>query len=79
MATELTQIDEAERGRLSYVLCQLSRKKHGEKSKELLTLLQSLKSKVTNTYISARTRGGLVTPCQDLVNIVEIAEVFSPK
>ena len=59
------------------MLCQLSRKKHGEKSKELLTLLQSLKSKVTNTYISARTRGGLVTPCQDLVSIVEIAEVFS--
>ncbi len=64
MTTELTQIDEAERGPLSYVLCQLSRKKHGEKSKELLTLLQSLKSKVTNTYISARTRVALLHPAR---------------
>ena len=86
VTTESMQIDQAERGPLSYMagyviakLCQLSRKKDAEKSKELLTLLQSLKSKVTNTYISARTRGGLVTPCQDLVNIVEIAEVLFRK
>ncbi len=78
MTTEATQIDLAERkpGYVIAKLCQLSRKKHGEKSKELLTLLQSLKSKATNTYISASQ---LVTPCQDLVNIVEIAEVLFRK
>jgi hypothetical protein len=82
VTTESTQIDQAEHGPLSsvagYVIGKLYqlRKKHGEKSRELLTLLQSLKSKVTNAYISARTRGGLVTLSQDLVNIVEIAEVL---
>ena len=30
---------------------------------------------LTNNYISARTRGGLITPCDDLVKILEIAEI----
>jgi hypothetical protein len=31
---------------------------------------------IENTYIDARSRGGLVTPCKDLVEIVEIVEVI---
>ena len=33
-------------------------------------------SGIENTYIDARSRGGLVTPCKDLVEIVEIVEVI---
>ena len=42
------------------------------------SLLQNIKSAegLTNSFISARTRGGLVTPCDDLVGILEIAEVL---
>ena len=39
-------------------------------------LLQNLKSAESNSFISARTRGGLVTPCNDLVGILEEAEVL---
>ena len=80
--TKPTQIDPAERGPLSYVagyvigkLFQLSRRKK-EGNQELQALLQNLKSSETNNYISARTRGGLVTPCSDLVGILEVAEIF---
>ena len=34
-----------------------------------------MKSNETNDFISARTRGGLVTPCSDLVGILEVAEM----
>ena len=34
-----------------------------------------MKSFETNSYISARTRGGLVTPCSDLIGILEVAEI----
>ena len=30
---------------------------------------------IENTYIDARSRGGLVTPCKDFVEIVEIVEL----
>ena len=30
----------------------------------------------TNNFIAARTRGGLVTPCEDLVGILEVAEIY---
>jgi hypothetical protein len=32
-------------------------------------------TEVTNTFISARTRGGFVCPCDDLIHIVEVAEL----
>ena len=35
-----------------------------------------MKSVETNTYISVRTRGGLVTPCSDLVGVLEVAEIY---
>ena len=82
MPKEQAQLDPAEYGPLIYVagyviakLYQLSRTKKGENSQELQRLLQSIKSSEPNNYISARTRGGLVTPCRDLVKIVEIAEI----
>lgn len=34
-----------------------------------------MKSIEVNNYISARTRGVLVTPCSDLVAILEVAEI----
>lgn len=34
-----------------------------------------MKSSEPNNYISARTRGGLVTPCNDLVEILKVAEI----
>ena len=43
---------------------------------ELQDLLQNMKSPgIENTYIDARSRGGLVTPCKDLVEIVEIVKL----
>ena len=35
-----------------------------------------MKSTESNSFISARIRGGLVTPCNDLVGILEEAEVL---
>ena len=57
-----------------YKTCARSR---GKKNEELLSLLQKLKSaeELTNSFISVQTRKGLVTPCDDLVGILEIAEV----
>ena len=76
------QLDSVERGPLSYVagyviskLYQLNRKKKGEGNQELQALLQIMKCSEPNNYISARTRGGLITPCKDLVNILEVAEI----
>ena len=56
-------------------LYQLSRTQKAENSQELQRLLQSIKTSEPNNYISARTRGGLVTPSRGLVNILEIAEI----
>jgi hypothetical protein len=82
MPKEQAQLDPAEYGPLIYVagyviakLYQLSSTKKRENSQELQRLLQSIKNSEPNNYISARTRGGLVTPCRDLVKIVEIAEI----
>jgi hypothetical protein len=82
MPNEQVQLDPAEYEPVTYVagyviakLYQLSRTKKGENSKELQSLLQSIKSSDPNNYISVRTRGGLATPCRDLVKIVEIPEI----
>lgn len=32
-------------------------------------------TEATNAFISARTRGGLLSPCDDRIHIVEVAEV----
>ena len=43
-------------------------------NEELQSLLQSMKSLDQSSYISARTRCGLVNPSKDLVGILEQAE-----
>ena len=50
------------------------------KNEELQMLLQNMKSSnELNSFISAGTSGGLVTPCDDLVGIIEEAEVLFRK
>ena len=44
----------------------------GERNQELQALLQNMKSSEPNNYISARARGGLVTPCNDLVELLKL-------
>ena len=73
-------INPAERGPLTYVagyivakLFQTS-KKTKKPNEELQSLLQSMKSLDQSSYISARTRGGLVNPSKDLVGVLEQAE-----
>ena len=78
------QINPAECGPLSYiggyVVSKLFKKNKGKSSpenKELQDLLHNMKcSNESNSFIDARTRGGLVTPCDDLVAILEEAEVL---
>ena len=80
-ASTLTQLEPAERGPSLYVagyviskLFQLNkRKKQGNQG--LQALLHAMKSFETNSYISVRTRGGLVTPCSDLIGILDVAEI----
>ena len=84
---EVVSIDPAEHGPLSYiaghVISQLFKKNRGKQNlenEELQALLQNMKSaNDSNQYISARTRGGLVTPCDDLVAILEEAELLFRK
>ena len=80
---EITELDEKERGPLSYiagyVLSKLQKKcwGKGKTNEELQVMLQNMKSAGTdNPYIAARSRGGLLTPCNDLVNILEIVEIL---
>ena len=68
----------AELGPLSYIagyivskLVNKNRTKKGQSSDEI----QLKSTEATNAFISARTRGGLVCPCDDLIHIVEVAEV----
>ena len=79
------RINPEERGPLSYLAGYIVSKLHktcartkDKNNGELLSLLQNMKSAegLTNSFISARTRGGLVTPCDNLVGILEIAEVL---
>ena len=82
ISKEQAHLNPAEYGPLTYVagyviakLYQVTRNKKTKTNQELQSLLQSLKSSEPSDYISARTSGGLVTPCKDLVNILEIAEM----
>ena len=56
-------------------LFQTSKRKSGEHKEELNSLLQSMKSSGTSSFIASRTRGGLVNPSEHLVGILEEAEV----
>ena len=74
-------LSEHERGPLSYIagyiLAKLQKQCSSNPNDELQTLLQNMKCPgIENTYINAHSRGGLVTPCKDLVEIVEIVEVI---
>ena len=59
---------------------QTSRSRKGTCDETLHALLQSLKSdQSANSFISARGRGGLVTPCDDLLGILEAKKMFRKK
>ncbi len=84
VAAQAMQINPAERGPLSYIggyvvskLFKNNKGKSRPENKELQELLHNMKcSNESNSFISARTRGGFVTPCDDLVAILEEAEVL---
>ena len=80
------EIQPSEHGPLSYIvgyvlskLIKASKGKLGEEKPELQSLLQSLVlhegEGEANEFIAARTRGGLVTPCEDIVRILHEAEI----
>ena len=77
------KIDPKERGPLSYIaghivskLYQKARTKKNKQDERLQELLESLKStEPDNSFIEARSRGGLVTPSDNLMGIVEEAEI----
>ncbi len=77
------EIDPSERGPLSYIagyivskMHQKSRNRKDTCSEELQALVRSLKSSESaNNFISARSRGGLVAPCEGLLGILEEAEI----
>ena len=62
----------------SYIISKLyqtSRSRKGTCDETLHASFQSLKShQSANSFISARSRGGVVTPCDDLLGILEEAE-----
>ncbi len=67
---------------VGYVVSKLNKasksEKSGEEKPELQALLQSLivsEEEVSNEFISARTRSGVVAPCEDIVRILHEAEI----
>ena len=75
---DVSELSEIERGPLSYiagyVLSQLRKKPSND---ELQLLIQTMICPSSeNTFIESRSRGGLVTPCNDLVKILEVAEIL---
>ena len=84
ISTPPLQLDPAEHGPLSYVagyvvskLHHLNKKTKKKGNEELQVLLQNMKcSTEQNQYIAVRTRGGLVTPSNDVVKILEVTEIF---
>ena len=78
------RIDPTEHGPLSYIagyiVGTLHRKNMRKKEKlngEIQSLLQAMRSSepAEHAFISARSRGGLVSPSADLVGILEISEL----
>ena len=77
----LSRLDENERGPLSYiagyVLSNLKKKSKNKPNDELQIILEHMtNSGEENRYIEARSRGGLVTPCEDLVKLLEVVEIL---
>ena len=78
--SSIGRIDPAERGPLTYVTGYIvaklfqTCKKAKKPNEEIQSLLQSMKSLDQSSYISSRTRGGLVNPSKDLVGVLEQAE-----
>ena len=81
--TNSEKIESSEHGPLEYIagyvvqkLCKACRKSSKTDSSELDSLLQCLKSEHdSSSFILSRTRGGLVTPSDDLVRILHQAEL----
>ena len=76
----VTALSEHEHGPLSYiagyVLAKLQKQCSRKPNEDLQVILQSMKRpSVENTYIDTRSRGGLVAPCTDLVQILETVEI----
>ena len=76
-----SRLDENEHGPLSYiagyVLSNLKRKSKNKSNDELQIVLEHMiNSGLENAYIEARSRGGLVTPCEDLVKLLEVVEIL---
>ena len=76
----VTALSEHEHGPLSYiagyVLAKLQKQCSRKPNEDLQVILQSMKRpSVANTYIDTRSRGGLVAPCTDLVQILETVEI----
>jgi hypothetical protein len=74
-----SELNEHERGPLSYiagyVLSNLKKKSVQKKNDELQTILQTMICPdVENSYVASRSRGGLVTPSQDIVRVLEVVE-----
>lgn len=83
MSATSPQLNPTEHGPLSNIagyivskLHQTKRKKKGNCSEEIRALLQAMKSTESpSKFISARTRAGLISPCDDLIRILEITEL----
>ena len=59
------------------MLSNLKRKSRNKHNDELQIILeQMINSGLENAYIEARSRGGLVTPCEDLVKLLEVVEIL---
>ena len=76
----VTALNEHEHGPLSYiagyVLAKLQKQCSSKPNEDLQVILQSMKRpSVEKTYIDTRSRGGLVAPCTDLVQILETVEI----
>ena len=76
-----TELSEHEHGPLSYiagyVLAKLQKQCSSKPNEDLQVMLQTMKRpSVENTYIDTRSRGGLVAPCTDLVQILETVEII---
>ena len=77
---EISELNENERGPLAYiagyVLSNLRKKSKKKVNDELQIILEHMiSSGLENAYIKARSRGGLVTPCDDLVKLLEVVEI----
>lgn len=75
-----SELNENERGPLSYiagyVLSSLKKKSKNKANDQLQILIENMISTGSeNAYIEARSRGGLVTPCDHLVKLLEVVEI----